>query len=155
MTPLKGIHHSSASPPCHLTAPWVPPGCGPDSPGPVQSVRGPRDVSLINRQGLLFQGASSFLLDSPSGGGHHGSVKPPGATWTVKGVHGWMKELDFPCLLACHLTRRLPHQECVFPLHCWKCCAGLIRFWFISLFVCFCQREAVYVTVCVSFLQWN
>lgn len=38
-----------------VSQPW------PHWAGPVQSVRRPRDVSLINRQGLLFQGASSFL----------------------------------------------------------------------------------------------
>lgn len=32
----------------------------------------------------------------------------------------WMKDLDFPCLLESHLTKRLPHQWCVFPLHWWK-----------------------------------
>lgn len=70
-----------------------------------------------------------------------GPSNRPGAARAVKGVHGWMKEPDFLCLLACRLTRRQPHQELFFHFTAISAALPLSD---SDLFVCFCQREAVH-----------
>lgn len=110
--------------------------------GPVQIIKRPRIVSLINRRGILFQGASSFLYRTVL------MVESQDAL-TLKGVHGSVKEPDLPCKLSCHLTTWPPQQQCVFPLQCWKCLSDFD--WFLHLFA-FVKEKRCTVTVGVSLL---
>lgn len=112
-----------------ISQPW------PQWSGPERSVRRPRDVWLMNRRGLLFQGASSFLCRTVL------CRRPPWGCQTAWGHLDYERCMQFneraglSLLLAYHLTGELLSTGLCFSTSLLKVLCGLYQI-LIHFFIC-------------------